>query len=286
MVAQTLNHDRARVKRDLLFACLVAVAVHWAILTAPIPRGTSVDRSISQPLSVSIIHPRKATITPPSVTTPNERRLKPYSEPRPKAVQEQTPIQKKRPTHEKTTTKPIKKTEVVRVQKRPNIAKQTPVRSESVPDSNQKESIESIRDSSLAPGPVTADEPMGDGAPVEEEPIAKDIIQNELKPTGAPREGGSGKGIVTYARPKYKENPSPYYPRIARRRGYEGRTLLRVEVLESGNVGQIEIAESSGFDVLDKAALKSVEEWTFIPGTRNGKEIRQWVDVPVRFDLQ
>ena len=273
-------------KRDLLFACLIAVAVHWVILTAPIPRGTSVGPSTFQPLSVSIIHPRKAAIAPPSVTTPNETSFKPHSEPRPKAVQEQVLIQKKRPTHEKTTTKPIKKTEVVRVKKRADISKPTPARPKPAPDGNQKESIESIRDSSVAPGPITAYEPMGDGASVEKESIAKDIIQDERKPTGAPREGGSGEGIVTYARPRYKENPSPYYPGIARRRGYEGRTLLRVEVLESGKVGQIEIAGSSGFEVLDKAALKSVEEWTFVPGTRNGKEIRQWAEVPVRFDLQ
>jgi protein TonB len=100
------------------------------------------------------------------------------------------------------------------------------------------------------------------------------------------QEGGSGQDIVTYAEPKYKENPPPHYPRVARRRGYEGRTLLRVEVLENGKVGRIEIAASSGFKSLDQAALESVEDWTFVPGTRNGKKTTQRVVVPIRFSLE
>jgi protein TonB len=104
--------------------------------------------------------------------------------------------------------------------------------------------------------------------------------------TGTPRGDRSGDDVIVDARPKYKENPLPHYPSVARRRGYEGRTVLRVEVLESGKVGQIEIAASSGFEVLDKAALKSVKEWSFFPGTRNGKRTVQWVMAPVRFFLR
>jgi protein TonB len=98
--------------------------------------------------------------------------------------------------------------------------------------------------------------------------------------------GQAVKESVIYATPKYDENPLPPYPTFARKRGYEGRTLLRVEVLESGKVGGIEIADSSGFDVLDKAARKAVKNWDFVPGTKNGKVVRQWVFVPVRFSLK
>ncbi|MBW2602005.1 MAG: energy transducer TonB, partial [Deltaproteobacteria bacterium] len=59
-----------------------------------------------------------------------------------------------------------------------------------------------------------------------------------------------------------------------------------VEVLKSGKVGRINMVTSSGFDVLDKAALEAVKGWRFIPGTRNGNRTRQWVVVPVRFRLQ
>ena len=91
---------------------------------------------------------------------------------------------------------------------------------------------------------------------------------------------------LSTAQRRYKENPPPNYPKVARIRGYEGSTRLKVEVLESGKVGRIEIASSSGFEVLDKAALESVKNWTFTPGTRSGENIRQWVMVPVRFSLR
>jgi protein TonB len=95
-----------------------------------------------------------------------------------------------------------------------------------------------------------------------------------------------GKDVIVYARPRYKENPLPHYPKVARRRGYEGQTLLRVEVLKNGKVGQIKVMTSSGYKVLDKAALKSVKDWIFVPGTKGGVKIDQWVMVPVRFSLR
>ncbi|MBW2637561.1 MAG: hypothetical protein JRC86_08600, partial [Deltaproteobacteria bacterium] len=37
--------------------------------------------------------------------------------------------------------------------------------------------------------------------------------------------------------PRFRENPQPRYPPIAKRRGYEGTTLLSLWVLEDGTVG-------------------------------------------------
>lgn len=102
---------------------------------------------------------------------------------------------------------------------------------------------------------------------------------------GSQTPGRAGGRVTTYARPEYEKNRPPDYPRLARRRGYEGRTRLNVEVLETGKVGRIEVAASSGFDLLDEAALEAVKGWRFIPGKSDGKRISQWVVVPVRFRL-
>ena len=67
---------------------------------------------------------------------------------------------------------------------------------------------------------------------------------------------------------------------MARRRGYEGKVVLKVEVLATGKVGQIKIAESSGFEVLDRAALKGVKIWMFRPGAK------QWGTLSITFDLK
>ncbi|MBI4230395.1 MAG: energy transducer TonB, partial [Planctomycetes bacterium] len=48
----------------------------------------------------------------------------------------------------------------------------------------------------------------------------------------------------------------PAYPALAIRRGYEGAVLLRIEVLADGAVGRVEVARTSGFAVLDRAALE------------------------------
>jgi len=81
------------------------------------------------------------------------------------------------------------------------------------------------------------------------------------------------------------ENEAPSYPRLARRRGYEGTTLLDVLVTEEGRVGEIRVASSSGHSSLDKAALHAVERWRFRPGRRGGKPIAMRVRVPIRFQL-
>jgi protein TonB len=87
------------------------------------------------------------------------------------------------------------------------------------------------------------------------------------------------------ARPAYRDNPRPEYPRLAKRRGYEGRVLLEVLVAGSGKVEDLRILESSGYDVLDRSAMKSVEGWLFEPGSIGGRKVDMWVRVPVRFEL-
>ncbi len=48
------------------------------------------------------------------------------------------------------------------------------------------------------------------------------------------------------------------YPRMARRAGYEGRTLLKFKILKSGEIRDISVLESSAFEILDNAAVAAV----------------------------
>jgi len=115
---------------------------------------------------------------------------------------------------------------------------------------------------------------------------------------GGSNKGGSGKGEGILgkifssrrggngSRPSYAENPKPLYPQEARERGYEGEVVLKVEVLISGRVGQIEIKKSSGYEVLDRSALTTVKQWRFIPAKKDETPIPLWVNIPVKFQLQ
>jgi len=53
-----------------------------------------------------------------------------------------------------------------------------------------------------------------------------------------------------------------------------------------GTPKQVKIAHSSGFVLLDRAALETVRErWRFVPAMRAGAAIESWVTVPIRFAL-
>jgi TonB family protein len=96
----------------------------------------------------------------------------------------------------------------------------------------------------------------------------------------------SGSNAVMDSRPPaYGDRPEPEYPAAAVRRGYQGTTLLRVRVLEDGRVEVVEIKESSGYRILDEAAMKAVRPWHFTPALMAGKPVASWVLVPIAFKL-
>jgi len=93
-------------------------------------------------------------------------------------------------------------------------------------------------------------------------------------------------GEVIFIHPKYAENPKPLYPQEARRKGWQGEVILRVEVLSSGLVGQVEVRKSSGHEILDRSALSAVKEWKFFPAKKGENAIPFWVNIPIKFQLQ
>jgi len=80
-------------------------------------------------------------------------------------------------------------------------------------------------------------------------------------------------------------NPRPAYPFAARRKGVEGRVVLRVSVLASGGVAGIAVERTSGSRLLDRAALDAVRRWRFSPATRLGQPVASTVRVPITFRL-
>ena len=80
-------------------------------------------------------------------------------------------------------------------------------------------------------------------------------------------------------------NVRPEYPPLARRRGLEGRTLLKVEVLTSGKTASVAVISSSGYVVLDKAALAAVRQWKFVPADDVAEMTGASIEVPISFRL-
>lgn len=86
--------------------------------------------------------------------------------------------------------------------------------------------------------------------------------------------------------PIYRQNPPPQYPRVARRRGYQGTVVLEVLVNREGRVKKLRVFQSSGYSVLDNSAISSVKGWLFEPGRRGDEKVEMWVKLPVRFELK
>ena len=103
--------------------------------------------------------------------------------------------------------------------------------------------------------------------------------------TNAP--GKAAADTVTEARPVGGgvANPAPRYPFSARRRGQEGRVVLRVEVDPAGRAADVSVAHSSGVSALDRAAADAVRRWRFQPARRGGVPVVGRIEVPILFRL-
>ncbi|RHW20248.1 energy transducer TonB [Pseudomonas jilinensis] len=92
--------------------------------------------------------------------------------------------------------------------------------------------------------------------------------------------------VITQS-PRYAEPPArPAYPALARRRGWQGEVWLEIEVGPEGRSAEPVLLRSSGFELLDKAALEVARQWRFVPEQRNGRPVATRVRIPVQFALR
>jgi len=151
----------------------------------------------------------------------------------------------------------------------------------------------------MKPAPETTPEPVAAAGPTQIPPMEGRAGErtgsrpNVPGPSGTVGpDAGEKAGPVpsaeetTQATPAYRKNPRPEYPRIARRRGYQGTVLLEVLVNKAGKVDDLRILQSSGYRMLDRSALQSVKTWLFEPGSIGDQKVDMWVRVPVRFELK
>ena len=92
--------------------------------------------------------------------------------------------------------------------------------------------------------------------------------------------------IAANSKPYFLKNPKPLYPNVARKRGMQGIVLLSVGITEEGNVESINILQTSGFKILDRSAVNSVQQWRFIPAKQGEKNISSELEIPIRFTLK
>jgi protein TonB len=84
----------------------------------------------------------------------------------------------------------------------------------------------------------------------------------------------------------YLNNPKPPYPSVAFQMRIEGTVMLKALVMPDGTCSQVMLARTSGNSLLDESALKTVAQWKFTPAKSQGKDISQWVNIPIVFSIK
>jgi periplasmic protein TonB len=89
--------------------------------------------------------------------------------------------------------------------------------------------------------------------------------------------GGVTNPVATY-------RPEPEYSDEARKARLQGTVIVQVVVDENGRPRDLKVLQSLGLG-LDEQGLKTVEQWRFKPGTKNGKPVPVMIYVHLTFRL-
>ena len=81
---------------------------------------------------------------------------------------------------------------------------------------------------------------------------------------------------------KYKN-----YPKIAQMRGWQGESIVELQLSGDGKISSKKIIKSSGYDVLDKEALEMVDKATPFPEPPEAlRGSRFSITIPIPFKLE
>ena len=261
--------------KRLLLAAGLALTIHGILLGAE--PGWIKKKVLHKP------RPRVVTLTL-SYYQPERPQVKPALKRQKIYPKETAPVVKKKERKHTPKKKPQKRTP----KPKKVLAPQKPAKALT---QSKKENVPSVTDS--APPPSKPEPfPEAEQPEIVEELFEpwEDFTEDIFEKKGAEEKTRIASippaQVLREARPMYRTNPSPHYPRLARKRGYEGTVVLEVLVDPSGRVKDLQVFKSGGYTILDKAAVASVKDWLFEPGVRGDEKVEMWVKIPIRFQLK
>ena len=109
----------------------------------------------------------------------------------------------------------------------------------------------------------------------------------EGSPEGALEGGATEKDEgASFEPPVLIHSVRPKYPRWASEQGLEGTVVVRMLVTEDGRVENAEVVRSSGYGLLDDAALSAVRSYLFRPARKDGEPIKVYVEQEIIFKIE
>lgn len=223
---------------------------------------------------------------------------------KPIAVEKAAP--KKKAPSVPTQTQQKKVAKVLPVKNEPAPAVETPIEAQDLTPVETSE--ESVTVAAASEVPPTSEMPVEEAlaqsteAPVEAPPVAvaeeapsspavegtapalepaavPAVAQESSLPQGIP---GVAQGATSYLNLRQKVgNRPPAYPAESRFQREEGTVVLTYSVSNLGEVENINIAQSSGYERLDEAALKAVSQFKYLKGQASGQVVH-----PIKFSLR
>ncbi len=256
----------------------VSIIVHLLIFIIPVSVVTTTarDRSTVRIKFYSIMPVQEKNTSLPSVKEIKERKIhkravKPPSKKIERAPEvENNTVKTKHP--EPSVPETIKRKEEtihIREERMPQsiseqVTEDTPSDATDIEQDHTREDLQMISTEYPA---------KGDDKPSQKP--AEDTIKNE--PYRGPFGVGEG--------PRFSRTVMPEYPGFARRRGIEGKVVLKLRIDEKGRLKGVEVIEPAGFGFTD-AALRAVRQSSFIPAHRNGRPVPSEAILTVRFRLK
>lgn len=99
-----------------------------------------------------------------------------------------------------------------------------------------------------------------------------------------PREEKPAEPRFTPARLVHSVKPD--YPPSALEGDHQGVVVVQAEVRADGTCGDVQVVQSSGSRVLDRAAVRAVKQWRWEPARRGDEPVASTVRCRIRFELE
>lgn len=263
---------------------MLAVAAHIAVF-AHMPVQTA-ERVSARPAPVSVHMllldaPTAQDATPAAQTKePPPALVPPVSPPAPeKKITAKKPAAKKTPVRPKPAPVRSAPTVTPGLVRKPPPPVQAPVRRRPV-----KRAETSPPAPSLSPSFSAAS--VKPSAPVQAPAVKRPAPAPFAAPPARPAPVVSSAPPVTRNVSVKGKRVQPRYPKRALRMGIEGVVWLRALVSATGETRAVNIYRSSGYSLLDNAALDAVKQWRFHPHVVNGAPTESRMEVPVEFAIR
>jgi len=117
-------------------------------------------------------------------------------------------------------------------------------------------------------------------------PVMPPPVQTAAAPTPPPPAPPKPQGITAPVSIGGSHSCENEYPPSAQRLNQEGTTAIKFTVNTDGSVTDVQVANSSGHDALDQAAIRCASSWRYKPALENGQPVPAPWTTNVQWKLQ